>query len=91
MKIVVIGGAGLIGTKVVKNLRGKGHEVVVAAPSKGINSVTGDGLAAAPAPLSAKLLKNGLLKTYKGFPHGMPATEAKTINTDLLAFIKAPH
>ena len=41
------------------------------------------------APLSAKLLKNGTLKTYKGFPHGMPTTEAETINKDLLAFIKA--
>jgi non-heme chloroperoxidase len=41
------------------------------------------------APLSAKLLKNGTLKTYSGFPHGMPTTEAETINADLLAFIKA--
>ncbi|GLH79562.1 alpha/beta hydrolase [Bradyrhizobium sp. SSBR45G] len=41
------------------------------------------------APLSAKLLKNGTLKTYKGFPHGMPTTEAETINADLLAFIKS--
>jgi len=40
------------------------------------------------APLSAKLLKNGTLKTYKGFPHGMPTTEAETINADLLAFFK---
>jgi non-heme chloroperoxidase len=40
------------------------------------------------APLSAKLLKNGTLKTYKGFPHGMPTTEAATINADLLAFFK---
>ena len=40
------------------------------------------------APLSAKLLQNGTLKTYKGFPHGMPTTEADTINNDLLAFIK---
>jgi non-heme chloroperoxidase len=39
-------------------------------------------------PLSAKLLRNGTLKTYKGFPHGMPTTEADTINADLLAFIK---
>jgi len=39
-------------------------------------------------PLSAKLLKNGTLKTYKGFPHGMPTTEAETINADILAFIK---
>src|SRR3954464_10156343 len=49
MKIVVIGGTGLIGTKVVKNLREKGHEVVAASPSKGINSVTGEGLAQALA------------------------------------------
>jgi non-heme chloroperoxidase len=41
-------------------------------------------------PLSAKLLRNGTLKTYKDFPHGMPTTEAETINADLLAFIKQP-
>jgi non-heme chloroperoxidase len=40
------------------------------------------------APLSAKLVKNGTLKTYKGFPHGMPTTNADTINADLLAFFK---
>jgi non-heme chloroperoxidase len=39
-------------------------------------------------PLSAKLVKNGTLKTYKGFPHGMCTTEATTINADLLAFIR---
>ena len=39
-------------------------------------------------PLSAKLLKNGKLVTYKDFPHGMPTTHADTINADLLAFIK---
>ena len=44
---------------------------------------------AASAPLSAKLLKNGTLKTYKGFPHGMPTTQAETIDADLLAFLKA--
>jgi non-heme chloroperoxidase len=42
------------------------------------------------APLSAKLLRNGTLRTYKGFPHGMPTTEADTINRDILAFIKQP-
>ena len=40
-------------------------------------------------PLSAKLLPNGMLKTYQGFPHGMPTTEAKTINADLLAFVRS--
>jgi non-heme chloroperoxidase len=43
----------------------------------------------AAGPLSHKLLKNGTMKTYKGFPHGMPTTEADTINSDLLAFIKS--
>jgi len=46
-----------------------------------------------PYPLTAvkaiKLLKNGKLISYPGFPHGMPATEAATINKDLLAFIKS--
>ena len=41
------------------------------------------------APLTAKLLRNGTLKTYKGYPHGMPTTEADTINADILAFIKS--
>jgi uncharacterized protein YbjT (DUF2867 family) len=45
MKIVVIGGTGLIGTKVVNNLRQRGHEVVVGSPSTGINTITGEGLA----------------------------------------------
>jgi non-heme chloroperoxidase len=43
----------------------------------------------ASGPMSAKLLKNGTLKTYKDFPHGMPTTQADTINADLLAFLKA--
>ena len=47
MKIVVIGGSGLIGKTVVKKLREKGHEVVAASPSSGVNTVTGEGLAEA--------------------------------------------
>jgi non-heme chloroperoxidase len=43
---------------------------------------------AAAGPLSAKLLRNSTFKAYKNFPHGMPTTEAPTINADLLAFIK---
>ena len=39
-------------------------------------------------PLAAKLLKNGVLKTYKDLPHGMPATHPDIINADLLAFIR---
>jgi non-heme chloroperoxidase len=40
-------------------------------------------------PLTAKLLKNSTMRTYKGFAHGMPTTRAETINADLLAFVKA--
>jgi non-heme chloroperoxidase len=40
------------------------------------------------APLTAGLLKNGTLKTYPGFPHGMPTTETDVINADLLAFLE---
>ena len=49
MKVVVIGGTGSIGSKVVQRLRGLGHEAVAAAPSTGIDIVTGEGLAAAMA------------------------------------------
>lgn len=47
MKIVVIGGSGLIGSRVVTNLRQHGHEVIAASPSSGVNSITGEGLAQA--------------------------------------------
>jgi uncharacterized protein YbjT (DUF2867 family) len=47
MKIVIIGGTGLIGTKVVNNLRARGHDVVAASPSSGVNTFTGEGLAEA--------------------------------------------
>jgi uncharacterized protein YbjT (DUF2867 family) len=49
MKIVVIGGSGLIGSKVVSNLRRDGHGVVAASPSSGVNALTGEGLAEALA------------------------------------------
>jgi uncharacterized protein YbjT (DUF2867 family) len=47
MKIIVIGGTGLIGSKVVDRLRKHGHEVFAAAPSSGVNTITGEGLDAA--------------------------------------------
>jgi non-heme chloroperoxidase len=43
---------------------------------------------AASAPLSAKLLRNGTLKVYRGFPHGMCTTHADLVNSDLLAFLR---
>ena len=44
MKIVVIGGSGLIGSKLVSTLRSKGHEVLAASPDSGVNTITGEGL-----------------------------------------------
>ncbi len=49
MKIVVIGGTGLIGSKLVKKLRDAGHEAVPATPDTGVNTITGEGLAEALA------------------------------------------
>ena len=49
MKIVVIGGTGLIGSKTVERLRRKGHDVVAASPSSGVNTITGEGVADAVA------------------------------------------
>ena len=45
MKIVVIGGTGLIGSKLIANLKEQGHEAVAAAPNTGVNTITGEGLA----------------------------------------------
>jgi uncharacterized protein YbjT (DUF2867 family) len=45
MKIVVIGGSGLIGSKLVNNLRALGNEVIAASPASGVNTITGEGLA----------------------------------------------
>lgn len=49
MKIVVIGGTGLIGSKTVERLRKKGHDVLAASPNSGVNTITGEGLAGALA------------------------------------------
>ena len=45
MKVLIIGGTGLIGSKLVANLRQDGHQVVPASPDTGVNSITGDGVA----------------------------------------------
>ena len=47
MKIVVIGGTGLIGSKTVERLRKKGHDVLAASPNSGVNTITGEGVAEA--------------------------------------------
>src|SRR5690349_21778233 len=53
MKIVVIGGTGLIGSKLVNKLREHGHEAVAAAPNTGVNALTGEGVAEALKGASA--------------------------------------
>ncbi|HVI53706.1 MAG TPA: SDR family oxidoreductase [Luteibacter sp.] len=55
MKILVIGGSGLIGSKVVPRLRAFGHEAISASPSSGVDTVTGEGLDAAMAGVDAVL------------------------------------
>ena len=45
MKIVIIGGTGLIGSKLVKKLQEHGHEAIAASPNSGVNTLTGEGLA----------------------------------------------
>lgn len=49
MKIVIIGGTGLIGSKTVERLRKRGHDVIAASPNSGVNTITGEGLAEALA------------------------------------------
>ena len=60
MKIVVIGGSGLIGSKLVSLLRTRGHQVVAASPDTGVNTLTGEGLAAALA--GAQVVVDGLVE-----------------------------
>ncbi|MFM0627542.1 NAD-dependent epimerase/dehydratase family protein [Paraburkholderia xenovorans] len=57
MKIVVIGGTGLIGSKVVKTLRARGHAVVAASPASGVNTITGEGLKEALAGAQTQAAK----------------------------------
>ena len=57
MKIVVIGGTGLIGSKVVDILKGRGHETIAAAPNTGVNTITGEGLDAALAVVGTDRLQ----------------------------------
>ncbi len=55
----------------------------------GLSVVVTPAAVATVVPLSAELLQNGTLKTYAGFPHGMPTTQAETINADVLEFIRS--
>src|SRR4249920_739737 len=72
MKIVILGGTGLIGSKVVNLLRAGGHEVVAASPSQGINSITGEGLTEALTGAQA------VLEFFETSTRNVLAAEAKT-------------
>lgn len=74
MKIVVIGGTGLVGSKVVASLRRRGHEIVAASPRSGVNSITGDGL-------SEVLAGSQVLIDLSNAPSNEPSMAADFFNT----------
>jgi uncharacterized protein YbjT (DUF2867 family) len=84
MKIVVIGGTGLIGSKLVTTLAEQGHEMVAASPNTGVNTLTGDGLAGALAGASVvidvsnspSLQDSAVLRFFETSTHNLLATEA---------------
>lgn len=85
MKIVVIGGTGLIGSKVVSNLRQKGHETIAAAPNTGVNTLTGEGLAEALVGAgvvvdlanSPSFADDAVMAFFKTAGHNLLAAEAE--------------
>ena len=84
MKIVVIGGTGLIGSKTVANLREEGHEVVAGSPKSGVNTITGKGLkeAMAGAQVAIDLANSpsfedkAVLEFFETSGHNLLAAEA---------------
>jgi uncharacterized protein YbjT (DUF2867 family) len=86
MKIVILGGTGLIGSKVVNLLRSGGHDVIAASPSQGINSITGEGLTEAltgaqvvvDVTNSPSFEDNAVLEFFKTSTANVLAAEANT-------------
>ena len=74
MKIVVIGGTGLIGSKTVAILRQGGHEVVAASPNTGVNTITGEGVkeAVAGAQVVIDLANSPSLRTRRCWSSSRP-------------------
>ena len=73
MKIVVIGGSGLIGSNIVNRLRLDGHETVAASPSTGVNTLTGQGLAEAHPGMETEWQGHDRLQA--GCDHEIPAED----------------
>jgi uncharacterized protein YbjT (DUF2867 family) len=99
MKIVVIGGTGLIGKKVVSILTAKGHEVVAASPSTGVNALTGEGLDAAfsgsqvvvDVANSPSFEEEAVLKFFQTAGQNIAAAEAKAgVKHHLALSLSAP-
>ena len=86
MKIVIVGGTGLIGAKLVNLLRSRGHEVIPASPSLGINSITGQGLSEAftgaqvvvDVTNASSWEDKAVLEFFETSTRNVLATEAKT-------------
>jgi uncharacterized protein YbjT (DUF2867 family) len=79
VKIVILGGTGLIGSKVVNTLRARGHEVVAASPSVGINSITGEGLTEALTGAQVVVFEDkAVLEFFETSTGNVLAAEAKT-------------
>ncbi|MES2459053.1 MAG: SDR family oxidoreductase [Armatimonadota bacterium] len=83
MKIVVIGGSGLIGSKVLTGLRARGHEVVAASPKSGVNTITGEGLTEALAGAQVVDVANSpsfedraVMEFFETSAHNLLAAEA---------------
>ena len=79
MKIVVIGGSGLIGKKLIPLLRGRGHEAVSASPSSGVNTITGEGLGPALAGADVVEIKGDPKTEISGLAHDSRAAGPGTL------------
>jgi non-heme chloroperoxidase len=75
----------------VPPLRGREHRTGLVVVRRDVDHHPDDQVVpyASSGPRAVKLVRNGTLKTYPGFPHGMLTTHADTINDDLLTFIQS--
>ena len=85
MKIVVVGGTGLIGSKTVERLREKGHDVVAASPRSGVDTITGEGLAGALAGAQVVIAHGRVIA------EGTPDTFARGAEQAALVAFRVPY
>ena len=87
MKIVVIGGTGLIGSKVVEKLKAKGHDAIAAAPNTGVNTITGEGLAEALA--GAEVVVDVAAEVAAGVKHHLALSVVGTERLQDMGYFRA--